>query len=163
MRLKKFYSSREVSTLTGLSARQLQWWDTRRLFAPAIAPKRTPAGGFTERRYTTVDVLELQILGDLRRRGFSVPRIRNLLSVLREEFGVRLYEVIGEGETPALLIKGDQLYVRTDNGLFNVEKPTQALLVDGEELSLRPVTVRERRRRSSGSAKLSRGRRQAEE
>ena len=98
MRLKKFYSSREVSTLTGLSARQLQWWDTRRLFAPAIAPKRTPAGGFTERRYTTVDVLELQILGDLRRRGFSVPRIRNLLNVLREEFGVRLYEVIGEGE-----------------------------------------------------------------
>ena len=163
MRLKKFYSSREVATLTGLSARQLQWWDTRRLFPSAIAPKRTPAGGFTERRYTTVDVLELQILGDLRRRGFSVPRIRHLLTVLREIFGVRLYEVIGEGEIPALLIKGDQLYVRTDNGLFNIEEPTQALLVDDRQLSLRPVTVRERRRRSSGSAKPSRGRRQAEE
>jgi DNA-binding transcriptional MerR regulator len=163
MRLKKFYSSREVATLTGLSARQLQWWDTRRLFPSAIAPKRTPAGGFTERRYTTVDVLELQILGDLRRRGFSVPRIRHLLTVLREVFGVRLYEVIGEGEIPALLIKGDQLYVRTDNGLFNIEEPTQALLVDDRQLSLRPVTVRERRRRSSGSAKPSRGRRQAEE
>jgi len=162
MRLKKFYSSREVSTLTGLSARQLQWWDARRLFIPAIAPKRTPAGGFTERRYTTVDVLELQILGDLRRRGFSVSRIRHLLTVLREVFGVRLYEVIGEGETPALLIKGDQLYVRTeDNGLFNIEKPTQALLMDDEQLSLRPVTVRERRRRSSGSEKPFRGRQQA--
>ena len=163
MRLKKFYSSREVATLTGLSARQLQWWDTRHLFPSAIASKRTPAGGFTERRYTTVDVLELQILGDLRRRGFSVPRIRHLLTVLREVFGVRLYEVIGEGEIPALLIKGDQLYVRTDNGLFNIEEPTQALLVDDRQLSLRPVTVRERRRRSSGSAKPSRGRRQAEE
>jgi hypothetical protein len=76
---------------------------------------------------------------------------------------VRLYEVIGEGEIPALLIKGDQLYVRTDNGLFNIEEPTQALLVDDRQLSLRPVTVRERRRRSSGSAKPSRGRRQAEE
>ena len=52
MRLKKYYSSREVASLTGLTARQLQWWDARRLFLPAIAPQRTEAGGFTERRYT---------------------------------------------------------------------------------------------------------------
>ena len=57
MRLKKFYSSREVAQLSGLSARQMHWWDSRRLFAPAIAPQRTEAGGFTERRYTPMDVL----------------------------------------------------------------------------------------------------------
>ena len=51
LRLKKFYSSREVAVLTGLSARQLQWWDSRRLFVPAIASHRTEAGGFTERRF----------------------------------------------------------------------------------------------------------------
>jgi len=78
--------------MTGLTARQLQWWDARRLFLPAIAPQRTEAGGFTERRYTPLDVLELQVLADLRRRGFSVPRLRRLLSTLREVFSVRLYE-----------------------------------------------------------------------
>ena len=102
MKLKKFYSSREVATLTGLTARQLQWWDARRLFAPAIAPQRTEAGGFTERRYTTLDVLELQVLADLRRRGFTVPRLRRLLMTLRDVFGVRLYKRSGRaGRSPS--------------------------------------------------------------
>ena len=79
VRLKKHYTSREVAGLTGLTARQLQWWDARRLFKPAVAPHRTEAGGFTERRYTPLDVLELQVLADLRRRGFSIPRLRRLL------------------------------------------------------------------------------------
>ena len=72
VKLKKLYTSREVAVLTGLTARQLQWWDARRLFTAAIAAHRTEAGGFTERRYTPLDVLELQVLADLRRRGFSV-------------------------------------------------------------------------------------------
>lgn len=148
MRLKKFYTSREVAVLTGLTARQLQWWDSRRLFAPAIAPQRTEAGGFTERRYTAIDVLELQVLADLRRRGFSIPRLRRLLATLRETFGVSLYEAIGEGGPLTLLIGGDRLYVRTaDAQIFNIDQPSQPLLVGGESLSMRPLVVRERRRR----------------
>lgn len=73
--------------MTGLSARQLQWWDARRLFRSTIASHRTEAGGFTERRYTPIDVLELQVLADLRHRGFSIPQIRRLLSTLRDVSG----------------------------------------------------------------------------
>src|SRR4029079_11117033 len=51
MQLKNTYSAREVASMTGLSARQLQWWDARRLFLPAIAPQRTEAGGVTARSY----------------------------------------------------------------------------------------------------------------
>jgi hypothetical protein len=91
VRLKKHYTSREVAAMTGLTARQLQWWDARRLFTPAIAPRRTEAGGFTERRYTPMDVLELQVLADLRRRRFSIARLRRLLATLRDVFRVRLY------------------------------------------------------------------------
>ena len=161
MRLKRFYSSREVAVLTGLSARQLQWWDARRLFVSAIASHRTEAGGFTERRYTPMDVLELQVLADLRRRGFSIPQMRRLLSTLREVFGIRLYEAIGDGGPIALFIGGDQLYARTlDGRLYNMDRPTEPLLMVGEELPLRPLAARERRRRtSSGSERLSRGRR----
>jgi len=160
VRLKKFYSSREVAQLTGLSARQLQWWDSRRLFSPAIAPHRTEAGGFTERRYTPMDVLELQVLADLRRRGFSIPRMRRLLATLRQRFGVRLYETIGEGGPMTLLIGGDQLFGRAADGrIFNLDEPEQPLLMVGEELPLRPLVARARRRRTSGSERLSRGRR----
>src|SRR4029450_1412691 len=95
--LETYYASREVASMTGLTARQLQWWDARRLFLPAIAPHRTEAGGFTERRYTPLDVLELQVLADLRRRGFSVPRLRRLLSTLRGALSLTLAEAIGDG------------------------------------------------------------------
>lgn len=150
MRLKKHYTSREVAGLTGLTARQLQWWDSRRLFKPAVAPHRTEAGGFTERRYTPLDVLELQVLADLRRRGFSIPRLRRLLATLREVFGVRLYEAIGDDGPMTLFIGGDQLYGRTqDDRLYNLEQPTQPLLMVGEELSMRPLVARERKKRTS--------------
>jgi DNA-binding transcriptional MerR regulator len=157
VRLKKFYSSREVAQLTGLSARQLQWWDSRRLFAPAIAPHRTEAGGFTERRYTPMDVLELQVLADLRRRGFSIPRMRRLLATLRTVFGVRLYEVIGDGGPMTLLIGGDQLFARgADGRLFNLDNPGQPLLMVGEELPLRQLTARVRRKRTGSSENVAR-------
>ena len=149
MRLKKYYSSREVAVLTGLTARQLQWWDARRLFKPAVAPHRTAAGGFTERRYSPLDVLELQVLADLRRRGFSVPRLRRLLSTLRDVFGLRLVEATGEGGPMTLFIGGDQLYARTQDGrLFNMDHPAQPLLMVGEEIALRPLMARERKRRT---------------
>jgi DNA-binding transcriptional MerR regulator len=164
MRLKKFYTSREVAGMTGLSARQLQWWDSRRLFASAIPSHRTEAGGFTERRYTPMDVLELQVLADLRRRGFSVPRLRRLLTTLRDIFGVRLYEAIGDDGSLTLYISGDQLYAKGSDGrLFNLDQPTQALLMVGEDLSMRPLAARERRKRTTGSETLSRGRRPAAE
>jgi DNA-binding transcriptional MerR regulator len=160
VRLKKYYTSREVAGLTGLTARQLQWWDARRLFTAAIAPHRTEAGGFTERRYTPLDVLELQVLADLRRRGFSIPRLRRLLKTLREVFGVRLYEAIGDGGPMTLLIGGDRLYARTsDDRLFDLESPAQPLLMVGEDLPMRPLTARERRRRVSGLERSSRRRR----
>lgn len=149
MRLKKHYTSREVAVLTGLTARQLQWWDSRRLFKPAVAPQRTDAGGFTERRYTPLDVLELQVLADLRRRGFSIPRLRRLLTTFRDVFGIRLYEAIGDGGPMTLFIGGDQLYGRTlDGRLFNLDQPTQALLMVGEDgASMRPLTARARKKR----------------
>jgi DNA-binding transcriptional MerR regulator len=151
VKFKKYYSSREVAVLTGLSARQLQWWDARRLFAPAIASHRTEAGGFTERRYTPLDVLELQVLADLRRRNFSIPRLRRLLSTLRDTFGIRLYEAIGEGGQMTLFINGDQLYGRTSDGqLYNLDQPTQALMMVGDELPLKPLVARERKKRTAG-------------
>ena len=148
MKLKKYYTSREVAVLTGLTARQLQWWDARRLFKPAVAPHRTAAGGFTERRYSPLDVLELQVLADLRRRGFSVPRLRRLLSTLREVFGIRLVDATGDGGPMTLFIAGDQLYARTQDGrFFNMDQPAQPLLMVGEELAIRPLTARARKRR----------------
>jgi DNA-binding transcriptional MerR regulator len=159
MELKNTYSAREVAALTGLSARQLQWWDARRLFTPAVASKRTPAGGFTERRYTPVDLLELMVLADLRRQGLSVPRIRLLLDTLRDRFGIRLFDAIGGAGSVTLLTDGTEIYARTAGGEFvNVLRaPDQPLLVIGEGLPLRQLTARtkphKRKKRSNRKAR----------
>ena len=158
MQLKNTYSAREVAALTGLTARQLQWWDERRLFASAVAPKRTAAGGFTERRYTPVDLLELMVLADLRRHGLSVRRIRLLLETLRERFGVRLFDAIGGAGPLTLMTDGREIYARTANGdFFNVLRdPAQPLLVVGDEPPLRELTARakgQRRKRKKKNRK----------
>jgi DNA-binding transcriptional MerR regulator len=150
LRLKKLYSSREVAALTGLSARQLQWWHARRLFIPSIAPHKTDAGGYTERRYTPVELLELMVLADLRRRGFSIPAIRRLLSALRTHFKVRLFEAIEGGGPITLFIDGQQIYARTETGeIYNVlQNPRQPLLVVGEEVRLKQLVAKEGTRSS---------------
>ncbi len=129
--LKNTYTSREVTAMTGLTARQLQWWDAKRLFASHIASKKTARGGYTERRYTPVDLLELLVLAELLRQGVSVGRLRRLLDTLREQFGVRLFETIGGGGPLTLLTDGKDVYGRTSNGdLFDMLRdPQQPLLM----------------------------------
>ena len=152
MELKKSYTAREVAALTGLTARQLQWWDEVRVVTPIVAPRRTEAGGYTERRYSPVELIELMVLADLRRHGLTLGRIRLLLNTLRDRFGVRLFETIGEGGRLTLLTDGEEVYGRTAHGeLFNLLKaPDQPLLVVGNEPKLRELTARARRKKPAG-------------
>jgi len=133
MRLKRTYSSREVASLTGLTAKQLQVWDRDGLLPPAVPPHRTPAGGYTERRYTPIDLFELMVLADLRKRGFSVSQ---------------LLAATGEGGPVRLLTDGREIYARTAAGeFFNLLRaPTQPLLVVGNEGLLKELSGRMRRR-----------------
>jgi DNA-binding transcriptional MerR regulator len=155
MQLKNTYSAREVAALTGLSARQLQWWDSCRLFSSAVASRRTAAGGFTERRYTPVDLLELLVLADLRQHGVSVARIRQLLETLRDRFHIRLFDAIGGAGPLTLLTDGKEIYARTAAGeFFNVLRdPDQALLVIGNEPELRALTTKLKSARRKGKRK----------
>ena len=156
MKLKKLYSSREVAQLTGLTARQLQWWAQRNLFPPAVESPKTDAGGFTERRYTPIELLELMVLADLRRKGFTVARIRKLLQVLKTRFKTRLYEAIEGGGPVTLFIDGDNIYARNEAGdLFSIlDNAAQPLMMMGEDIKLRQLIARERpaRRRAKGTA-----------
>jgi DNA-binding transcriptional MerR regulator len=157
MKLKKLYSSREVAQLTGLSARQLQWWAKKKLFAPTIPSQKTEAGGFTERRYTPIELLELMVLADLRRKGFTVARIRKLLLVLRNRFKTRLYEAIEGGGPVTLYIDGENIYAKTESGdLFSIlDNAAQPLMMMGEDIKLRQLIARERpaRKRTKRTAR----------
>jgi len=142
VKLKKTYSSREVAALTGLSARQLHVWGSGGLISPAFSPQRTAAGGYTERRYTPIDLFELLVLAGLRRRGFSVHQLHRIVQILKDQFGARLFEATGGGSRLQLLTDGREIYARTDRGeFFNLLKaPTQPLLVVGDEGLLKELS-----------------------
>jgi len=149
MRLKRTYSSREVAGLTGLTARQLQLWDAGGLLSPAIPSHRTDAGGYTERRYTPIELFELLVLADLRRRGFTIQQLHAILAALSDHFGVRLFDATGGGGAVQLLTDGQEIYARTARGqFFNLLKtPTQPLLAIGDEQLLRELSASLRTRR----------------
>jgi len=161
MRLKKTYSAREVASLTGLTARQLQVWDASRLLSATIATHRTVAGGYTERRYSPIELFELLILAELRRRGFSVQQLHTIIRILKEQFGARLFEATGGGGDVRLLTDGRDIYARTSSGdVFNLLKaPTQPMLVIGDEnllkeLSGKARSSRRKKSKSSGTVRL---------
>ena len=149
-RLKRTYGSREVAAITGLTARQLQLWEAGGLMRPAIPSRRTAAGGYTERRYSPIDLFELIVLAELRRLGFSIQQLHTIVRVLAEQFGERLFEATGGGGEIQLLTDGQEVYARTASGeFFNLlESPVQPLLVVGNEGLLKtPGGGRKPRRR----------------
>ena len=151
MRLKKTYSSREVASLSGLSARQLQLWDAGGLLSPTIPSHKTDAGGYTERRYTPIELFELLVLADLRRRGFTIHQLHKIQEILRDQFGERLFDATGGGGQVQLLTDGQEIYARSASGaFFNLLKnPSQPMLVIGNEGLLRTLSssMRPKRKR----------------
>ena len=158
MRLKRTYSSREVAALTGLTARQLQLWDAGGLLSPAIASHKTAAGGYTERRYTPIELFELLVLADLRQRGFSVQQLHTILRILADQFGARLFDATGGGGSVELLTDGREIYARTAGGqFFNLLKtPAQPLLAIGDEGLLKELRgkVKPKSRKKRGTLKV---------
>jgi len=58
------YSSREVARIGGVSLRQLQWWDERKVVSPRHEGHR--------RVYFAAEVIEITVIAELRRKGFSL-------------------------------------------------------------------------------------------
>lgn len=104
--LKDGFSTREVLELTGTTARQLQWWDEKRI----IVPKRD--GRF--RLYSAEDLIEIQVIEEMRRRHISLGVVRRVMRFLRRETGQRLAQLVSGESDWHLLLDGRNLYLETD-------------------------------------------------
>src|ERR1022692_4194762 len=80
------FTSRDVVSLTGITPRQLQWWDERRIVVPAREGRC--------RLYSMEDLAEVAVICQLRQRGFSLQRVRKVMRFLQREFGKRLAETV---------------------------------------------------------------------
>lgn len=99
------FTSREVIDLTGITPRQLQWWDERGIVVPSRQAHR--------RIYSMEDLAEVAVICELRERGFSLQRVRKVIRFLQREFSKRLAATVGGSSDYHLLTDGKTLYLET--------------------------------------------------
>ena len=103
--MQQTFTSRDIIRLTGITARQLQWWDERGLVVPAREGHR--------RIYTFEDLTEVAVICELRRKGFSLQRMRQVVRFLQKEFSKRLAETVSGSSNYHLVTDGRALYLET--------------------------------------------------
>jgi DNA-binding transcriptional MerR regulator len=97
------YSSLEVASIAGVSLRQLQWWDERKVVSPRHEGHR--------RIYLPAEVIEITVIAELRRKGFSLQKIRRVLRFLQREMGKKLGDVLQSNSELHLVTDGKSIYL----------------------------------------------------
>ena len=129
------YTSLEVSRLSGVSLRQLQWWDEQGVVSPTHLGHK--------RLYRAEEVIEVAVIAELRRKGFSLQKIRRVLRFLQKEMGKRLFESVKNGAEIHLLTDGKNIYLednerRIVNILKNARQPMISVCVSDQVKRLTP-------------------------
>src|ERR1041385_3079876 len=97
------YTSTDVARISGVSLRQLQWWDERNVVSPRQDGHR--------RVYLPQEVVEISVIAELRRKGFSLQKIRRVLRFLQKDMGKRLSEALASESEVHLLTDGKTIYL----------------------------------------------------
>ena len=105
MRMQDRFTSNEIVALTGITHRQLQWWDERGVVKPEHEGHR--------RVYSVNQLTEVAVICQLRRKGFSLQGVRKIMRFLAHEFGKALAEILDGDSDLHLLTDGKHLYLET--------------------------------------------------
>jgi DNA-binding transcriptional MerR regulator len=103
--MQRSFTSNELMALTGITARQLQWWDERSI----VIPERRGH----HRVYGWDELVTVAVICQLRRRGFSLQRVRKVIRFLQQDFGTNLAATVRAASEYHLLTDGTHLYLRT--------------------------------------------------
>jgi DNA-binding transcriptional MerR regulator len=100
---QRTFTSTDVAKIAQVSLRQLQWWDERKV----VSPKHDGH----KRLYLAAEVIEITVIAELRRKGFSLQKIRRVLRFLQREMGRRLADVTASESKLHLLTDGKSIFL----------------------------------------------------
>jgi DNA-binding transcriptional MerR regulator len=143
------FNSSEVARICGVSLRQLQWWDERSVVSPRQDGHK--------RIYMTEEVVEISVIAELRRKGFSLQKIRRVLRFLQKDMGKRLSEAIAASSDMHLLTDGKSIYLedtphRIIDLLKNAKQPMFLVCVTDQVRRLSSGTERKPAKSETGAA-----------
>jgi DNA-binding transcriptional MerR regulator len=97
------YSTTEVAKFAQVTLRQLRWWDERRVVIPQHEGHK--------RVYQLREAIEIMVIAELRRKGFSLQKIRRVFRFLQREMGRRLENLLSHDSQYYLLTDGKSVYL----------------------------------------------------
>ena len=147
------FSSLDVSGIAGVSLRQLQWWDERKVVSPQHEGHR--------RVYFATEVIEITVIAELRRKGFSLQKIRRVLRFLQKEMGKRLGEVMRPDSTLSLITDGKSIFLEDKNEriidiLKNARQPMFLVSVSDQARRLGEIERKPAKMEAAGVGRRSR-------
>ena len=154
--MQNLFTSREVVVLTGITPRQLQWWDERGIVVPHRQGHR--------RLYSLEHLTEVAVICELRRRGFPLQRVRKVIRFLQRELGRSLAAIVDGASDYHLLTDGKAIYLETSpqqiiDILKNSRQPLLAICLSD---TVRQVRAEIRgAKKASGLARMARRRKAA--
>jgi DNA-binding transcriptional MerR regulator len=132
----RFYSSADVARIASVSLRQLQWWDERKVVSPRHEGRK--------RTYLPQDVVEITVIAELRRKGFSLQKIRRVLRFLQREMGKHLGDLFSSASNLHLLTDGKSIFLEDQQDriidlLKNARQPMFLVCVSDQVRRLEPT------------------------
>jgi DNA-binding transcriptional MerR regulator len=148
---QRTYTSTDVAKIAGVSLRQLQWWDERKVVSPRHEGHK--------RVYLPQEVIEITVIAELRRKGFSLQKIRRVLRFLQREMGRRLGEVLSADSKLHLLTDGKNIYLedqheRIINLMKNARQPMFLVCMSDQARRLEEVPRKVPRAETTGARRL---------
>ena len=142
------YNSTDVARICGVTLRQLQWWDERNVVSPRQDGHK--------RIYMSEEVVEISVIAELRRKGFSLQKIRRVLRFLQKDMGKRLSEAIVASADIHLLTDGKTIYLEEAPGriidlLKNARQPMFLVCVTDQVKRLNAAAERKPARSETAS------------
>ncbi len=133
------YNSSDVSRISGVSLRQLQWWDEQKVVSPVHEGHR--------RVYQAEEVVEITVIAELRRKGFSLQKIRRVLRFLQREMGKRLGDLLNGETSWHLVTDGKSIYLednqeRVIDILKNARQPMFLVCVSDQARRLSSLSAK---------------------
>ena len=137
--LDRACSSSEVARIAGVSLRQLQWWDEQKVVSPRHEGHR--------RVYSPEEVVEITVIAELRRKGFSLQKIRRVLRYLQREMGKHLANVLAGNSEMHLLTDGKNIHLEdsTARVIEVLKNARQAMFLVSVSDQAKRLTVAQRK------------------
>ena len=141
------FDSKSASRITGVSLRQIQYWDERGFIRPSV---KLAEGRGTKRLYSFADLVQLRVVKNLSQHGLSLKKVRRCIAYLK-------HSVAGSASfTDSLryLTDGEEIFLLTSDKnkildamdrdfVFSLKIGNLARQVHGEvsRMKARPVRV----------------------